>query len=984
MNAQVDGDLCSNPIVLDTIINYCSPEGFYDLANYSNSTVENPSCYPMDTNDRDVWFKFVNNFENINIIVRGNVGLGKGGSLNDPQIAIYQGSCDGFELKGCNSDARGQNLVELTIGDLELGGEYYLRVGSRSNDIGTFQLCVSNFQFTPEYDSDCPTATVLCDKSTLIVNQLAGSGDIRDEADNSCLDIDPTTNSDDGNSEVSSVWFKWVARNDGDLTFILDPINPTDDLDFAVYELPNGIDNCSDKNILRCMASGEVVGADFSVWEPCTGPTGLRTGSTDDLEWRGCDNGDDNFLAPLQMETGKSYALVVNNFSASGAGFRLEWGGSGEFSTPDAEIVFLDTKPIYCPNEPIEFYAVDRSASGAIIEYNWSFGPGASSEDLQGPGPHEISFNSGGNKPFVLSLESDIGCISPIDTFIIVEDIMEITDVVDQISCNGYDDGMIDISIDSPSPIELVAWDDGASEFLRDSLSPGDYEVTIRNQTGCVISQSYTIVEPDPLEINSIISNASCGGGMDGGIRIVANGNFPPFQYDFNDGMGFTNMDERNGLVSGIYEVTIMDDMGCSLDTSYYLNEINFTIGNSVLTEPICYGQSNGMIEILVEGGRPAYEFDYQLNGVYTSNNILSNLPAGDYVIRIRDQDDCHGFVDTTLTQPDSLSLEAEVTNISCYGLTDGSIDIEVAGGRPGYSAMWNTGSMSLDVEGLRPGNFWVEVSDISGCSIIRNYSIEEPPLLTLDLIDKMDLLCYGDRDGFIIVDGMGGSGDYTYSISGNGSGGPDFQGLSAGEYVIYLSDENNCQDSINVGLSQPDELFVNIVGDSVLNLGQTVFLQAESIPDDRMLTWQWQPADQVDCEDCQEVIAQPYSNSSFVLIGTDENGCEARDELGFKVYPIRDVGIPNVLIPSRDGPNGSVTVYAGPHVSQVLEFNVFDRWGNLLFTKASFLPNDYTLGWNGLANGEHLMPGVYVYTAEIMYLDGVTKLISGEIVLLN
>ncbi|WP_236981068.1 gliding motility-associated C-terminal domain-containing protein [Membranihabitans maritimus] len=981
--AQVAGDICSSSIAIDSIENYCSEEGEFILEDYTHSGEEQPSCYPQDTNEKDIWFRVIPTFENINVIIRGDVGQNKGGTLQSPQLAIYSGSCDELVQEACNSDARNLNVIEITLGDLQIGEEYFIRVGSRDNHEGTFQMCISNFSYTPEYDSDCPTATVLCDKSTLIVQQLSGSGEIADEADNTCLDTDPVTGGDDGNSEISSVWFKWVARNDGDLTFVLDPINPTDDLDFAVYELPGGLDDCGNKQLLRCMASGEVIGEPFSVWEPCTGPTGLATGSTDVAEQRGCQDGDDNFLMPIEAEEGKAYALVVNNFSTSGAGFRLEWGGDADFAAPDAEIIITNPKPLYCPDEEIEFYAVDQSLSGTITEYNWTFGSSATQSQLSGDGPHSIAFTEGGRKPFVLNLESDIGCITPIDTFVDVEERIELNASVDSISCFGYDDGNINLNIDSPSPVEDIFWSDGSIESDRMGLLPGEYEVVVRNETGCSVTEAFVMEEPIQITIDQILTNASCGGVPDGAIQLIANGSFPPFDYNF--GSGYSSDDERTDLASGIYDVSVRDNKGCEEDTVVYLNEINFLADNSILEEPLCFGDANGRIELNVEGGDEPYQYDFGSTGNFQGGNVFTGLTAGEYVILVNDNEDCQGYVNLALGQPDSISIQAEIQDLLCFGDFNGGINININGGVPGYELNWDGGFSGNNLDNLAAGDYSVDIVDQNNCLYEETFTIMEPEVLSLDLIDKMDLLCYGDNNGFIVVNGQGGTGSYRYFLESNSSVvGPDFQGLAAGNYTVFVEDENSCNDSMEVVLEQPEELVVTITGDSVLNLGEMVTLTGNYSPVDRMMEWQWEPTGQVSCDTCRITDSQPFASSYFTLTGTDQNGCIDRDSLLFQVFPIRNVGIPNAIIADHSGPNGTVTVYAGPHVAGILEMNVFDRWGNLLFTRETFPKNEYSLGWDGTVNGEKMMPGVYVYTVQVQYIDGVTKLFSGEIVLLD
>lgn len=984
-----EGSTCSEPIVLDTLDNLCSGDGAYDLGSQTDSGEERPMCFPQNSGEKDIWFEFKPTFKNINIVVRGASRFGNDNTLQQPQMALYKGTCDALDVVSCNSDAQSLNFIELTVGDLELGSSYFIRISSRSNHDGQFQLCINNFQFTPDYSSDCPDATVLCDKETIKVDLVSGTGNIQDEADNTCLDINPETGDDDGNSESSSVWFKWIARNDGQLTFTLDPINPVDDLDFAVFELPRGLDDCGNKSVLRCMASGENVGDPFEEWKVCSGQTGLREGETSTEEQRGCQDGNTNFLAPLDMEEGKAYALVVNNFSESGSGFRLEFGGDGEFAGPDANMIFMDDKPIYCPDEEIRFYAEDNSISGTITSYEWVYSGTNTTGNLNGAGPHSISFLEGGTKPLILNLESDIGCVTALDTFIEVEDPIEISAVIDSISCHDYDDGRIEVDYTSPSQVTTSFWSDGPTDQLRTGLEPGEYTYTVRNERECSASTTYRMSQPLPIIIDQILTNASCGGGMDGAIRLDVTGTFDPFEYDFKDGMGYTVDDLRDNLEAGIYPVSVRDQMGCEEDTLVLLSEINLDIGSSILQEPRCYGQSDGRIELIVNGGREPYEYDFDTTGRFINDNVYDGLSAGTYYIAIRDQDNCTAFKALALDQPDSITLDIDTTHISCFGEQNGKINISVSGGTPDYRYQWDNGADTPLLINVPAGDYQVEIMDQNNCTVETSLTLREPPELLLRLEEKMDLVCFGDSDGSISVTATGGTGDYIYRLgSSTNSSQPVFDQLPAGQYQVSVQDENQCRDSITVDLFEPEELIVHITADSdsvnTIRLGESLELGSSYEPPGRIMSWEWTPADRVDCEDCSRVNSMPVVNTFFTLTGTDQDGCMADDELLIRVIPLRTVGVPNVVIPGQGGQNSFVTIYGGPHIARIIKFDVFDRWGNLLFTRSDFPPNEYELGWNGMADGKKLIPGIYVYSAQVEFIDQVSKDISGGILVIE
>ncbi|MCF8244678.1 MAG: OmpA family protein [Saprospiraceae bacterium] len=392
-------DHCSKAMWLKDVTNYCSsPRQF---TNYE-STPGGPdpaNCFPGYTNDtdNDVWFKFTAVASVVNISVIGAIENNPGGTLQYPQFALYRGNCNALYEIGCISDGQGYNIVETFIGNLAVGETYYLRVDGRNYKTGTFQLCINNFNPVPSPSSDCTTAVVLCDKSSFTVPSMNNAGRNTAELPKGiCVP-----------EESQSAWYKWTCEESGLLSFTLKPINPSDDLDFVLFLLPNGVSDCSMKIPVRCMAAGENLGAPYSTWERCSGTTGLSPSSSDIVEDQGCDENNDNFLTPLRMESGKSYALMVNNYQNTGNGFSVEFGGSGTFVGPVAHFTVSKLKIATDQNLTIKNAS---TFAGGIENWEWNFGVGAKPQKANGAGPHTVTYNSGGKKSISLSIETSNGC----------------------------------------------------------------------------------------------------------------------------------------------------------------------------------------------------------------------------------------------------------------------------------------------------------------------------------------------------------------------------------------------------------------------------------------------------------------------------------------------------------------------------------------------------------------------------------------------
>ncbi|MDH3651643.1 MAG: hypothetical protein OEQ53_18310, partial [Saprospiraceae bacterium] len=532
--AQPMNDQCSGAIELTNLSNWCSSAGAYSNAGATISAEAPPSCF-SETGD-DVWFTFISESTNLNVRVLGDVvdiygvTVFSKGTLQRPKLALYEGDCNNLSLVGCQEDD-GNHIAEIFSDQITPNVRYYLRISSSAALSGSFQLCVSSFNVIPDPNSDCPTGVVLCDKSSFFVGALSGVGQDDNELDpNSCL-----------GQEFGSAWYKWVAGSNGTLTFSITPNNPGDDLDFALFELPNGLNDCGDKILLRCMASGANGNTDlFGVftpnaiddaypegWRDCTGPTGLQQGESDTEEDPGCHADgatDNNFISPIQMEEGKVYALIVNNFSNTGHGFSLEFGGSAEFLGPDADFQIDDIDGTVCFGEPVVFFDESTFGNFQLTNWEWNFGEDASPASGSGPGPHVVRYNSGGVKSIALAVESETGCLTTAIGQLIVEAPYQVLADITAQTCPESRDGRIEIDITSASTVTNILWSNGTGGPVIQDVDPGDYQVTITNFNGCDTTIQFTIDGPQPLQIDQILTRPSCGGQSDGALELQVSG----------------------------------------------------------------------------------------------------------------------------------------------------------------------------------------------------------------------------------------------------------------------------------------------------------------------------------------------------------------------------------------------------------------------------------------------------------------------------
>ena len=498
IHSQVPNDDCLSSLFIEDVDGYCSGSGEFANVSSEGSIRPQPECWRQEDVEADVWFSFAPKEPGVFIQLFGE-GTNSGQTINNSAISIYQGTCGTLDEITCTNVSEDRaDFIERTLTDLVIGRIYYIRVGSSIATAGTFQLCIDQFKPIRSPESDCIDAVVLCDKSSYVVPNLQGVGNVTNEVDGSCVA-----------QEFASVWYTWSAKTTGTLTFTITPNNPNgpeEDLDFAVYRLPNGLSDCVNKELLRCMASGESQGNPPALNEPCFGPTGLLDGDPDILESQGCQIGNNNFLAPLQMVEGESYALIVNNFSRSGFGFNIEFGGTGTFlgPTPNFEVTAVDE--FEC-DKTIVFANQSLANTDEIIGYQWNFGDGAQPLFATDEGPHSVVYSSFGTKLVALTIETSRGCTS---TEILEFDIGACCDDFSDLllSTNSFDLVCHDVTEGS---IEAIG-SGGSSEYLYrlngqvfqpspifNGLSAGDYTLSIQDRKGCEQTTSLILNQPPPL-----------------------------------------------------------------------------------------------------------------------------------------------------------------------------------------------------------------------------------------------------------------------------------------------------------------------------------------------------------------------------------------------------------------------------------------------------------------------------------------------------
>lgn len=315
------------------------------------------------------------------------------------------------------------------------------------------------------------------------------------------------------------------------------------------------------------------------------------------------------------------------------------------------------------------------------------------------------------------------------------------------------------------------------------------------------------------------------------------------------------------------------------------------------------------------------------------------------------------------------------------------------AGTVPGYTYLWTGGPVDNETASQTmtssTGTFTLIVSSGTAACEGRDEVVvgSSGDLPSFDNLLVRDVTCFGDTDGAIFTGVDGGTGPYSFSIDGGDtrlSG--QFTNLTPGIHEITVEDSEGCVYTEVFIVEDAKEVVIDPGPSVEIPFGSSHLV--ELYLEGAIESVQWQ-GDSLECLSpgpiCDRVMLYPQYSGTYLATARDSNGCTAQAPIQLIVRRDRPVGVPSGFSPDGDGNNDLVWVQAQEGVLQeVSSFMIFDRWGEQVFATGAHQPNSPGFGWDGRLNGEMMNPQVFVYFAEIVYADGETDVIKGDITLIR
>ena len=376
--------------------------------------------------------------------------------------------------------------------------------------------------------------------------------------------------------------------------------------------------------------------------------------------------------------------------------------------------------------------------------------------------------------------------------------------VIDQVSCNGFGDASVDLQISNGTAPYQTNWSNSAVSEDLSNLSPGMYTVAIIDAHGCTTADTVTITQPEALSIETTMNQLSCYRANDGSIQTSVSGGTLPYIYNWSGGEQTPGL---SSLAAGPYSLTVTDANGCILTFNTTITQPDSLMIQAAVNTAIC-NAANGSIQIQVAGGTTPYGYEWS-NG--SSNQNLSNVPDGLYTVVVTDAHGCQVLYSGSVLSVTNLNTSSIVTNVSCYGGSNGEATVLIENGNPPYVYEWSNGGTGASQTGLSAGIYSVLIADEFGCTDTLSIVIGEPDSLIVNLTLSSYLLGFnvstnGGNDGSIEAMVSGGTPPYSYFWSTTETT-SSIGNLVAGEYLLNVTDGNGCITTVIVKLTQPDVL---------------------------------------------------------------------------------------------------------------------------------------------------------------------------------
>ncbi|MCS6934874.1 MAG: gliding motility-associated C-terminal domain-containing protein [Chitinophagales bacterium] len=527
--------------------------------------------------------------------------------------------------------------------------------------------------------------------------------------------------------------------------------------------------------------------------------------------------------------------------------------------------------------------AINISVNGGTPPYSFNWGGGITTQNRTNL--------SAGN--YTVTITDNAGCTITNTSAVNQPAPITIMGNVTNVVCAGGNTGAINVSVSGGTPGYLFNWNNGATSQNLTAVSSGNYTLTVTDQNTCTASNSFSVTQSTSLQVNLTVTHITCNGAANGAINSSVSGGTIPYQYNWGGGIQTPN---RTSLTAGNYTLTVTDNAGCTGTASATVQEPPALQVNLTKTDVTCNGGNNGAIQTTVTGGSGNYSYNWG-GGITTQNR--TNLTAGAYSVTVTDGNGCTATNGVAISQPAALIANISKTDVTCHGLQNGSVTLQVNGGTLGYNFSWNNGATTQNLNGVGAGSYTVTITDANSCTAVASTVVTQPASIQAS-ISTTDVSCHGGTNGAINLTVTGGAGGFSFLWS-NTAQTEDLTSVGAGTYSVTITDANGCTASASSVIQQPSEILVNtnitnITCNGAANGSITAAVSGGTPP----YSYLWSNGNNT-------TGIQNLTPGSYSLTVTDNNGCTMLRNMVVQQPAVLSVSLTKGDVSCHGGMNGFI-----------------------------------------------------------------------------
>jgi hypothetical protein len=307
------------------------------------------------------------------------------------------------------------------------------------------------------------------------------------------------------------------------------------------------------------------------------------------------------------------------------------------------------------------------------------------------------------------------------------------------VSCFGGSDGKAKVLVNGGTQPYTYSWTPSiASSSTAVNLSAGSYSCLVKDANNCSLITSFNITCPPPLFSNYMATPATCGL-SNGSATVIIGGGTPTYSVNWN------TVPPQQGTLAinmapGIYIANTTDSKGCSYtQTIAIASQPNSIITGFSVTQPACFGLSNGNIAVNYSASTPPYTLTWSspISQTTTSSALtqsLSGVASGVFTATLTDGNGCVTSQPVNVTQPNAITAIPSQTNVSCFGGLNGSASVLASGGVGGYTYTWSpSGGNSNTATNLISGTYTCLIKDANNCTKLQLFTISQSTTTIID-----------------------------------------------------------------------------------------------------------------------------------------------------------------------------------------------------------------------------------------------------------